>query len=116
MSPFYQMKIGPNVRIGCLKSLTVRSKSEGLKYFISPSSRSRYLFSTYSRSNIYFKNLPSPPPPPSKSNGRPLDQHFIWLYSLSVQRGRIEYEGETSVTVYTQISPPKNQVGKMSIY
>jgi hypothetical protein len=27
------------------------------------------------------------------------------LYSLSVQRGRIEYEGETSV--YTQISPLK---------
>jgi hypothetical protein len=34
--------------------------------------------------------------PSSKSNGRPLNQNFIWLYSLSVQRGRIEYEGETS--------------------
>ena len=29
------------------------------------------------------------------------------MYSLSVQRGRIEYEGETSV--YTQISPQKIQ-------
>jgi hypothetical protein len=46
------------------------------------------------------------------------------LYSLSVQRGRIEYEGETSV--YTQISPLKIRGkdeytlifpgGKMSIY
>ena len=38
------------------------SKSEGLKYFFSPSSRSKYLFSTYSRSKYLFKKSSKPTP------------------------------------------------------
>jgi hypothetical protein len=53
--------------------------------------------------NIYFQPTPGQNinskilQAPSKSNGLPVSQNVIWLYSLSVQRGRIEYEGESSV-------------------
>ena len=69
---FYIGQIKLSIFIFVVFSILDWSKSEGLKFFFSPSSR-------------------------SKSNGRPLNQHFSWLYNLSVQRGRIEYEGETSV-------------------
>ena len=71
------------------------SKSEGLNFFFLHLRDQNIYFQHTPGQNIYLKTLPSPPP--SKSNGRPLSQNVIWLYSLSVQRGRIEYEGETSV-------------------
>ena len=93
---FYIGKIKLFIYIFVVFSILDWSKSEGLKFFFLHLRDQNICFQHTPGQNIYFKNLPSSPPP-SKSNGRPLSQNFIWLYSLSVQRGRIEYEGETSV-------------------
>ena len=90
---FYIGQIKLFIFIFAVLSILDWSKSEGLKYF----------FLHLRDQNIYFQDLPIPP---SKSNGRPLNQNFIWLYSLSVQRGRIEYEGKLQ---YILRFPPKNQ-------
>jgi hypothetical protein len=93
---FYIGKIKLFIYIFVVFSILDWSKSEGLNFFFLHLRDQNFFFQHTPGQNIYFKNLPSSPPP-SKSNGRPLSQNFIWLYSLSVQRGRIEYEGETSV-------------------
>ena len=51
---FYIGQIKLFIFIFVVFSILDWSKSEGLKYFVSPSSRSKYLFSTYSRSKYLF--------------------------------------------------------------
>ena len=90
---FYIGQIKLFIFIYMVCSILDWSKSEGLNFFFLHLRDQNIYFQPTPGQNINSKILQVP----SKSNGRPVSQNFIWLYSLSVQRGRIEYEGESSV-------------------
>ena len=53
-------------------------------YLFSFQKRTNYLFPVFSRSEIYFQKVPAPPPPPSESNGRPLNVSNISTITMYI--------------------------------